>query len=114
VYVAEALEQVPAESAGPGEIVSVAGMAEVTIGETLADGDRPVALPVITVDEPSLAMTIGINTSPLAGSDGTKLTARLLKARLDTELIGNVAIQVKPTDRPDLWEVLGRGELQLA
>ena len=114
LYVTEALDQVPAESAGPGEIVSVAGLAEVTIGETLADGDRPVALPVITVDEPSLAMTIGINTSPLSGADGTKLTARLLKARLDSELIGNVAIRVAPSERPDMWEVLGRGELQLA
>ena len=114
MYVTESLEQVPSESAGPGEIVSVAGLAEVTIGETLADVDDPVALPAITVDEPSLAMTIGINTSPLSGTDGTKLTARLLKARLDSELVGNVAIQVKPTDRPDLWEVLGRGELQLA
>ncbi len=114
LYVTEALEQVPAESAGPGEIVSVAGLAEVTIGETLADPDRPVALPAITVDEPSLAMTIGINTSPLAGADGTKLTARLLKSRLDAELVGNVAIRVAPTERPDMWEVLGRGELQLA
>src|SRR5580658_989957 len=114
MYVTEALEQVPAESAGPGEIVSVAGLAEVTIGETLADADNPVALPAITVDEPSLAMTIGINTSPLSGQDGTKLTARLLKGRLDAELVGNVAIRVAPTDRPDLWEVLGRGALQLA
>ena len=114
LYVTEALDQVPAESAGPGEIVSVAGLAEVTIGETLADPDRPIALPAITVDEPSLAMTIGINTSPLSGADGTKLTARLLKSRLDSELVGNVAIRVSNTDRPDLWEVLGRGELQLA
>ncbi len=114
LYVTENLDQVPAESVGPGEICSVAGIAEVTIGETLADPDRPVALPAITVDEPSLAMTLGINTSPLAGQDGTKLTARLLKARLDAELIGNVAIRVGPTERPDLWEVLGRGELQLA
>jgi GTP-binding protein len=114
MYVTEALEQVPAETAGPGEIVSVAGLAEVTIGETLADADNPVALPAITVDEPSLAMTIGINTSPLSGKDGTKLTARLLKARLDSELVGNVAIRVSPTERPDTWEVLGRGELQLA
>jgi len=114
LYVTEALEQVPAESAGAGEIVSVAGLAEVTIGETLADPDQPVPLPAITVDEPSLAMTIGINTSPLSGADGTKLTARLLKSRLDAELVGNVAIRVAPTDRPDMWEVLGRGELQLA
>ena len=89
-------------------------MAEITIGETLADPDQPVALPAITVDEPSLAMTIGINTSPLSGQDGTKLTARLLKTRLDAELVGNVAIRVGPTERPDMWEVLGRGELQLA
>ena len=114
LYVTEALEQVPAESAGAGEIVSVAGLAEVTIGETLADPDQPVPLPAITVDEPSLAMTIGINTSPLSGADGTKLTARLLKSRLDAELVGNVAIRVAPTERPDMWEVLGRGELQLA
>ena len=114
LYVTEALEQVPAESAGPGEIVSVAGLAEVTIGETLADPNDAVALPAITVDEPSLAMTIGINTSPLSGQDGTKMTARLLKSRLDQELVGNVAIRVAPTERPDMWEVLGRGELQLA
>ncbi len=114
LYVTESLEQVAAESAGPGEIVSVAGLAEVTIGETLADADNPIALPAITVDEPSLAMTIGINTSPLSGIDGTKLTARLLKSRLDAELVGNVAIRVAPTERPDTWEVLGRGELQLA
>ncbi len=114
MYVTESLEQVAAESAGPGEIVSVAGLAEVTIGETLADADNPIALPAITVDEPSLAMTIGINTSPLSGADGTKLTARLLKNRLDSELVGNVAIRVAPTERPDTWEVLGRGELQLA
>jgi GTP-binding protein len=114
MYVTESLEQVPADSAGPGEIVSIAGLAEVTIGETLADIDHPIPLPAITVDEPSLAMTIGINTSPLSGSDGTKLTARLLKNRLDSELVGNVAIRVAPTERPDTWEVLGRGELQLA
>jgi len=114
MYVTESLEQVPAESAGPGEIVSVAGLAEVTIGETLADVDNPIPLPAITVDEPSLAMTIGINTSPLSGADGTRLTARLLKNRLDSELVGNVAIRVAPTERPDTWEVLGRGELQLA
>jgi GTP-binding protein len=114
MYVTESLEQVPADSAGPGEIVSIAGLSEVTIGETLADVDNPIPLPAITVDEPSLAMTIGINTSPLSGGDGTKLTARLLKNRLDSELVGNVAIRVAPTDRPDLWEVLGRGELQLA
>ncbi len=114
MYVTESLEQVPADAAGPGEIVSIAGLAEVTIGETLADADNPIPLPAITVDEPSLAMTIGINTSPLSGADGTKLTARLLKNRLDSELVGNVAIRVAATDRPDLWEVMGRGELQLA
>ncbi len=114
LYVTENLDQVPAESAGPGEIVSVAGLAEVTIGETLADPDDPIPLPVITVDEPSLAMTIGVNTSPLAGHDGTKLTARLLKARLDAELVGNVSLRVAVTERRDMWEVLGRGELQLA
>jgi GTP-binding protein len=114
LYVTEALDQEPAESVGPGEIASAAGLAEVTIGETLADPDDPVPLPAITVDEPSLAMTLGVNTSPMAGRDGTKLTARLLKARLDQELVGNVAIRVGPTDRPDTWEVLGRGELQLA
>jgi GTP-binding protein len=114
LYVTEALDQVPAESVGPGEIASVAGLAEVTIGETLADPDGPVPLPAITVDEPSLAMAVGINTAPLSGRDGTKLTARLLKARLDQELVGNVAIRVAPTDRPDMWEVMGRGELQLA
>ena len=85
-----------------------------TIGETLADPDNPVALPAITVDEPSLAMTIGINTSPLNGSEGDKLTARQLRSRLDAELIGNVSLRVLPTERPDAWEVQGRGELQLA
>ncbi len=114
LYVAEALDRVPAGSAGPGEIVAVAGLAEVTIGETLADADDPRPLPAITVDEPSLSMTIGINTSPLSGADGTKLTARLLKGRLDAELVGNVSLRVLPTGRPDAWEVQGRGELQLA
>ncbi len=114
LYVTEALERVPADEAGPGEIAAVAGMAEVTIGETLADAENPVALPAITVDEPSLTMTIGINTSPLAGKDGTKLTARQVKSRLDAELVGNVSLRVSPTERPDTWEVQGRGELQLA
>jgi GTP-binding protein len=114
LYVTEALERVPAEEAGPGDIAAIAGIAEVTIGETIADPDNPVALPAITVDEPSLTMTIGINTSPLAGADGTKLTARLVKNRLDTELVGNVSLRVSPTERPDAWEVQGRGELQLA
>ncbi|HTX63379.1 MAG TPA: translational GTPase TypA, partial [Acidimicrobiales bacterium] len=115
LYVTDALERVPAEEAGAGEIVAVAGIAEVTIGETIADPDEPRPLPAITVDEPSLTMTIGINTSPLSGGDGgTKLTARLVKSRLDAELVGNVSLRVAPTERPDAWEVHGRGELQLA
>ena len=114
LYVAEALDRVDAAEAGAGEICAIAGLAEVTIGETLADADNPVALPAITVDEPSLSMTIGINTSPLAGLEGSKLTARLVKQRLDSELVGNVSIRVLPTERPDAWEVQGRGELQLA
>jgi GTP-binding protein len=109
-----ALERVPAESAGPGDIIAIAGIEEITIGETLADADDPRPLPVITVDEPSISMTIGINTSPLAGESGKKLTARLVKNRLDAELVGNVSLRVLPTDRPDTWEVQGRGELQLA
>ena len=112
LYVSESLDRIDADEAGPGEIAAVAGMAEITIGETLADPDQPVALPAIT--EPSLTMTIGINTSPLAGTEGTKLTARLVKSRLDAELIGNVSLRVGPTERPDAWEVQGRGELQLA
>ena len=114
LYVTRALERVAEEEAGPGEIAAVAGIPDVTIGETIADPDEPVALPAITVDEPSLTMTIGINTSPLAGTNGTKLTARLVKGRLDAELVGNVSLRVSPTDRPDAWEVQGRGELQLA
>jgi GTP-binding protein len=114
LYVTEALERIPADEAGPGEIAALAGLADVTIGETIADPDDPVALPAITVDEPSLTMTIGINTSPLAGADGSKLTARLVKGRLDAELVGNVSLRVSPTERPDAWEVQGRGELQLA
>ena len=111
----EALTRVPVDSAGPGDIIAVAGIPDITIGETLADPETPVALPVITVDEPSISMTIGINTSPLAGrSGGTKLTASMVKTRLDQELIGNVSIRVLPTERPDTWEVQGRGELQLA
>ncbi|MFP5416521.1 MAG: translational GTPase TypA [Actinomycetes bacterium] len=109
-----ALERVPADSAGPGDIVAIAGIPEITIGETLSDPANPRALPLIHVDEPSISMTIGINTSPLAGKSGKKLTARLVKARLDQELIGNVSIRVNNTDRPDTWEVQGRGELQLA
>jgi len=114
LYITEALDRVPAYSAGPGDIVAIAGIEEITIGETLADPDDPQPLPPLKVDEPSLSMTIGINTSPVAGRDGSKLTARLLKSRLDAELVGNVSLRVRPTDRPDAWEVLGRGELQLA
>jgi GTP-binding protein len=114
LYVTEALERVDAEEVGPGEIMAIAGLADVTIGETLTDPDDPRPLPVIHVDDPSLSMTIGINTSPLAGQDGDKLTARQVKARLDAELVGNVSLRVLPTDRPDAWEVQGRGELQLA
>jgi GTP-binding protein len=114
LYVTDALDRVEAAEAGPGELIAVAGIPEVTIGETLADIDDPRPLPVIGVDEPSLAMTVGINTSPLAGNDGDKLTATMVKARLDQELVGNVSLRVLPTERPDSWEVQGRGELQLA
>jgi GTP-binding protein len=114
LYVTEALERVDADEAGPGEICAIAGIAEVTIGETLADPDDPRPLPVTRVDEPSLAMTVGINTSPLAGQDGDKVTARLLRGRLDQEVVGNVSIRVLDTERPETWEVQGRGELQLA
>jgi GTP-binding protein len=112
--VTEALDRVDATEVGPGDIIAIAGLADVTIGETLADPDDPRPLPVIHVDDPSLSMTIGINTSPLSGQDGSKLTARLVKGRLDAELVGNVSLRVLPTDRPDAWEVQGRGELQLA
>ena len=114
LYVTEALDRVDADEAGPGEIVAVAGLPDVTIGETLADPDDPRPLPVSTVDEPSLSMTIGINTSPLSGREGDKLTASLVKGRLDQELVGNVSLRVLSTERPDTWEVQGRGELQLA
>jgi len=114
LYVTEALDQVEAQVAGPGEIIAVAGIPEVTIGETLADPEDPRPLPPIAVDEPSLSMTIGINTSPLAGLVGDKITASLVEARLRSELIGNVSLRVLPTDSPDAWEVQGRGELQLA
>jgi GTP-binding protein len=114
LYVAEALDRVAADEAGPGEIIAVAGISEVTIGETLADPDDPRPLPVTHVDEPSLSMTVGVNTAPLSGQSGTKLTARLIKSRLDQEVVGNVAVRVLDTDRPDTWEVQGRGELQLA
>ncbi len=114
LYQTENLDRVSADEAGPGEIIAVAGIPEITIGETLADPDDPRPLPVTHVDEPSLAMTVGVNTAPLAGKDGTKLTARLIKNRLDAELVGNVSLRLGPTDRPDTWEVQGRGELQLA
>ena len=114
LLITQALDRVPTDEAGPGDIIAVAGISEITIGETLADADNPIPLPVITVDEPSISMTIGINTSPLAGQTGSKLTARLVKNRLDAELIGNVSIRMLATERPDTWEVQGRGELQLA
>jgi GTP-binding protein TypA/BipA len=114
LYVTESLDRVEAAEAGPGEIIAVAGIAEVTIGETLADREDPRPLPVITVDEPSLSVTIGINTSPLAGREGSRLTARQVRDRLDQELVGNVSLRINPTERPDAWEVQGRGELQLA
>ncbi len=112
----EALERVPAESAGPGDIVAVAGIEEITIGESLVDPADPRPLPLITVDDPAISMTIGINTSPLAGKGGKghKVTARQVKDRLERELIGNVSLKVLPTERPDTWEVQGRGELALA
>jgi GTP-binding protein len=114
LYVTEALDRVDTDEAGPGEIIAVAGIPEVTIGETLADPDDPRPLPPIAVDEPSLSMTIGINTSPLAGLSGDKVTASLVEARLRSELVGNVSLRVLPTESPDAWEVQGRGELQLA
>ncbi len=114
LFITVALERVPAESAGPGDIVAVAGFETITIGETLADPDNPIALEPLHVDEPSLSMTIGINTSPLAGTEGKLLTARQVKDRLDKELVGNVSLRVLNTERPDAWEVQGRGELQLA
>ena len=114
LYVTEMLDRVDALEVGPGEIIAIAGLPDVTIGETLADVDDPRPLPVIHVDDPSLSMTIGINTSPLSGQDGSKLTARQVKSRLDAELVGNVSLRVLDTDRPDAWEVQGRGELQLA
>ncbi len=127
LFLTAALERVPAESAGPGDIIAVAGIPEIMIGETLADPDDPQPLPLLTVDEPAISMTIGVNTSPLAGRDvatpgerpsaaprQTKVTARLVSARLDRELVGNVSMRVLPTQRPDTWEVQGRGELALA
>ncbi|NBE94962.1 translational GTPase TypA [Nonomuraea sp. KC401] len=111
----EALERKPAEEAGPGDIIAIAGIPEIMIGETLADPDDPRPLPLITVDEPAISMTIGTNTSPLVGKvKGSKVTARMVKDRLDKELVGNVSLRVLPTERPDAWEVQGRGELALA
>ncbi|MCH1865950.1 translational GTPase TypA [Nocardioides sp. CFH 31398] len=115
LLVTEGLERKPGEKAGPGDICAVAGIPDITIGETLADPENPVALPLIHVDEPAISMTIGTNTSPLVGRvKGSKVTARLVKDRLDSELVGNVSLRVLPTDRPDAWEVQGRGELALA
>jgi GTP-binding protein len=127
LFLTAALDRVPAESAGPGDIIAVAGIPEIMIGETLADPDDPRPLPLLTVDEPAISMTIGVNTSPLAGRDvaapggrpsaaprQTKITARLISARLDRELVGNVSMRVLTTQRPDTWEVQGRGELALA
>jgi GTP-binding protein len=115
LLVTEGLERKPGETAGPGDIVAIAGIPDITIGETLADPENPVALPLIHVDEPAISMTIGTNTSPLVGRvKGSKVTARLVKDRLDSELVGNVSLRILPTDRPDAWEVQGRGELALA
>jgi GTP-binding protein TypA/BipA len=114
LLVTRAVDRVPGESAGPGDIVAIAGFADINIGDTLADPEDPRPLPLIKIDEPSISMTVGINTSPLAGKSGNKLTARMVKNRLEQELVGNVSIRVLPTERPDTWEVQGRGELQLA
>ena len=114
LYITENLASVEAAEAGPGEIIAIAGIPEITIGETLTDVDDPRPLPVISVDSPSLSVTVGINTSPLAGRDGKLLTARQVKDRLQRELVGNVSLRVNDTERPDTWEVQGRGELQLA
>ncbi|HXW81292.1 MAG TPA: translational GTPase TypA [Acidimicrobiales bacterium] len=116
LYLTDALQRVDAgpSGAGPGDIIAVAGIPEIMIGDTLADISDPRPLPGVTVDEPAISMTVGVNTSPLAGQEGSKLTARLLKSRLDAELVGNVSVRVMPTDRPDTWEVQGRGELALA
>ncbi|MDO7867804.1 translational GTPase TypA [Nocardioides jiangxiensis] len=115
LLVTEGLERVPGEQAGPGDIVAIAGIPDIMIGETIADPENPIALPLIKVDDPAISMTIGTNTSPLVGKvKGSKVTARMVKDRLDSELIGNVSLKVLPTDRPDAWEVQGRGELALA
>jgi GTP-binding protein len=111
----EALERVPVASAAAGDIIAVAGISDIMIGETLADPDDPRPLPLITVDEPAISMTIGVNTSPLVGREkGSRVTARMVRDRLDRELVGNVSVMVLPTERPDTWEVQGRGELALA
>jgi GTP-binding protein len=126
LFLTEALDRVPVDTAGPGDIIAIAGIGQIMIGETLADPDDPRPLPLITVDEPAISMTIGVNTAPLAGLGGfdvgggrgsrekTKITARLVRDRLDRELVGNVSVRVLPTERPDTWEVQGRGELALA
>jgi GTP-binding protein len=114
LLITRALDREPVDSAGPGEIIAVAGIAEITIGETLADPEDPRPLPVLIIDQPTVSMTLGINTAPLAGQGGNKLTARLVNNRLAAEIVGNVSIRVLPTERPDAWEVQGRGELQLA
>jgi GTP-binding protein len=114
LYITEGLDRMDAAEAGPGEVIALAGIADITIGETLCDIEDPRPLPDIRVDEPTLAMTIGVNTSPLAGRDGTLLTGRLVQNRLDAESVGNVSMRIEPADRPDTWTVLGRGELQLA
>ncbi len=114
LYKTDALDRVACETAGPGDIIQVAGIPEITVGETLTDLEDPRPLPPLVVDEPSLAMTLGVNTSPLVGQDGNKVTARQLETRLKAELVGNVSLRVNTTERPDVWEVLGRGELQLA
>ncbi|MGH1504364.1 MAG: translational GTPase TypA [Acidimicrobiales bacterium] len=114
LFLTHHLERLPAESAGPGDLVAVAGIEDIMIGETLVDADNPQPMPVISVDEPALSMTIGTNTSPLAGKEGDKVTARMVKDRLDRELVGNMSLRVLTTERPDAWEVQARGELQLA
>ena len=114
ITLTEGLSQVETAEAEAGEIAYISGIPEVTIGETLTSVEDPQPLPIISVDEPTLSMSIGANTSPVAGAHGTKLTARQIKTRLDQELIGNVSIRVLPTERSDMWEVQGRGELQLA
>lgn len=114
LYLTNNLDRVPAEEAHQGDLVAIAGIEDIMIGETLVDPEDPRPMPVIEVDEPALSMTIGTNSSPLAGSDGDKLTARLVKNRIDSELVGNVSLKVNNLDRPDAWEVQARGELQLA